>query len=151
MAWQNHFRMGQPRSRSFLRADTFWLGEPIRSGRGLAFWFLPWSSSVAEVPVDDQELTLLIRGRSADFQELTVQGVLQWRVRDPDALAARLDFTLDLATGQHVAQPLEQVANLLTEQAQQITGDTLAEASLADALEHGVARLRARIQEGLGG
>ncbi len=124
-------------------------GETVRSGRGLAFWFAPWSSSIAEVPIDDQELTLLMRGRSADFQELTVQGVLQWRVRDPEALASRLDFTLDLSTGRHAAQPLEQVANLLTEKAQQITGDTLAEASLAEVLEHGVGRLRARIHKAL--
>ena len=49
-------------------------GEVRRSGRGLAFWFLPLSASVAEVPVDDRELVLHVVGRAADFQDVTVQG-----------------------------------------------------------------------------
>ena len=45
-------------------------GELVRSGRGLAFWFFPLSTSVAEVPVDDRELPMQLRGRSADYQEV---------------------------------------------------------------------------------
>ena len=36
----------------------------------------PINTAVAEVPVDDRELPFLFRVRSADFQELTVQGVI---------------------------------------------------------------------------
>jgi len=51
-------------------------GAPVRSGRGLAFWFLPHWSSVAEVPLDDRDQAFLFKGRSSDFQEVTVQGVV---------------------------------------------------------------------------
>lgn len=126
-------------------------GEPVRTGRGLTFWFLPWSASIAEIPVDDQELVLQITGRTQDFQVTSVQGVLTWRVADPDALARRVDCTLDLTTGQHVHTPLEQVANTLSEQAQQLACDTLAQLPLADALEHGISQVRARVIGGLRG
>jgi len=49
-------------------------GRQVVSGRGLSFWFLPMSSSIAEVPVDDRELPVLFHGRSKDYQDVTTQG-----------------------------------------------------------------------------
>lgn len=76
-------------------------GVPIRSGRGLSFWSRPLDTAVAEVPLDDQELTFLFHGRSADVQEVITQGIVTSRVADPETLAARIDFGLDLRTDHH--------------------------------------------------
>ena len=46
-------------------------GELVRKGRGLAFWFVPLTSSLAEIPCDDRELPFLFHGRSSDFQDVT--------------------------------------------------------------------------------
>jgi hypothetical protein len=54
-------------------------GELRAAGTGLAFWFRPITSAVAEVPLDDQELPFLFHARSADFQQLTVQGVVTYQ------------------------------------------------------------------------
>ena len=89
-------------------------GALARDGAGLAFWFRPIHTAVAEVPIDDRELPFLFHVRSADFQELTVQGAIAFRVADPRRLARRVDFTLDLAHGSWTQAPLEQVAALLT-------------------------------------
>jgi hypothetical protein len=62
-------------------------GRLVNSGRGLSFWFRPLAASIAEVPVDDREVALSLRARSADFQDVTVQGVLTYRVVDPVAAA----------------------------------------------------------------
>ena len=58
-------------------------GTLARDGAGLAFWFRPIHTAVAEVPIDDRELPFLFHVRSADFQELTVQGAIAFRVADP--------------------------------------------------------------------
>ena len=55
-------------------------GRKRRAGRGLAFWFRPDGASIAELPMDDRDLPFLIHGRSKDHQEVTVQGVITWRV-----------------------------------------------------------------------
>src|SRR6201993_2584315 len=94
-------------------------GSLPREGPGLAFWFAPNSAAVVEVPLEDQDLPFLFRARSADFQELTVQGVITFRVRDPGLIAGRVDFTVDLRTGQWTETPLEQVQGLLVQMAQQ--------------------------------
>src|SRR5215213_5340551 len=85
-------------------------GALRREGQGLAFWFRAINTAVAEVPIDDRELPFLFHARSADFQELTVQGAITFRVADPRLLAQRVDFTADLASGRWTQAPLEQVA-----------------------------------------
>src|SRR6476659_10162094 len=64
-------------------------GALARDGAGLAFWFRPIHTAVAEVPIDDRELPFLFHVRSADFQELTVQGVITFRIADPPRTARR--------------------------------------------------------------
>jgi regulator of protease activity HflC (stomatin/prohibitin superfamily) len=124
-------------------------GRLVASGTGLAFWFRPLHAAVAELPVDDRELPFLFRVRSADFQDVTVQGAISFRVADPTRLAQRVDFTVDLESGRWQQAPLEQVAALLTQLAQQFVIDELARAGLRAILARGVAPLRERIAAGL--
>ena len=89
-------------------------GNRVASGKGLAFWFMPIGTSVAEVPTDDRELQFIFQGRSLDFQAVTVQGELTYRVIDPDMLANRVDFSIDLKTGLSLGEPIEQLSTLFT-------------------------------------
>jgi regulator of protease activity HflC (stomatin/prohibitin superfamily) len=124
-------------------------GTLAADGPGLAFWFRAPRTAVAEVPVDDRELPFLFHARTADFQDLAVQGAVTFRVTDPRLLARRVDFTLDLRTGRWTEAPLEQVAGLLTQLAQQLVIDDLVRLDLRTALAQGVARVRERLTAGL--
>jgi regulator of protease activity HflC (stomatin/prohibitin superfamily) len=124
-------------------------GRLVASGRGLAFWFRPLSTAVAEVPLDDREAAFLIHGRTADFQDVTVQGVITYRVTAPETLAGRLDFGIDLDTGAWSRTPLEQLAGALTQLAQQLTADHLARVTLRQALAESIDIVRDRIAVGL--
>jgi regulator of protease activity HflC (stomatin/prohibitin superfamily) len=126
-------------------------GKLVGEGAGLAFWFRPIHTAVAEVPVDDRELPFLFHARSADFQELTVQGVITFRVADPALLARRVDFTIELENGRWAQAPLEQVAGLLTQLAQQFVIDELVRLDVRRILADGVAPIRDRIAGGLAG
>jgi regulator of protease activity HflC (stomatin/prohibitin superfamily) len=124
-------------------------GRPIRSGRGLTFWFRPLDTAIDEVPLDDQELPFLFRGRSADLQEVVTQGIVTYRVTDPEVLAARIDFGVDLASGLHTKTPLDQIAARLTGLAQQHAWAVMAATSLRELVADGVVRLREAISAGL--
>jgi regulator of protease activity HflC (stomatin/prohibitin superfamily) len=121
----------------------------VRSGRGLTLWFLPLSDSIAEIPVDDRELTLVIHAKSADFQDVTAQGVLTYRAADPERVADRIDFSLDLASGAHAKQPLERLELMLSQLAQEFASDYLARTPIRDVLAEGLVRLRERLEAGL--
>ncbi len=124
-------------------------GRQHRSGRGAAFWFLPLDAGVAEIPVDDRELSFVFHGRASDFQDVTVQGVLTYRVVEPNVLADRIDFGIDLLTGKHQREPLEQLRGMLTQLAQQLALDFIAVTGVRDLLTSGHDQIRRRIHEGL--
>lgn len=127
----------------------FQRGQLRRDGRGLAFWFYPLSTSIAEVPCSDRDETFLFHARSRDFQDVTAQGVITYRVADPKKLANRVDFSLDLKHGVYRKQPLEQISQLLVQAAQQHAWAYLAATTVRDILAEGVDEVRARIERGL--
>ncbi|MFB6890422.1 SPFH domain-containing protein [Kitasatospora sp. NPDC056327] len=124
-------------------------GRIAHDGTGLAFWFRPLTAVLSEVPVDDRELAMLFHARTADFQDVTVQGTLTYRITDPATAAARVDFGIDPDTGAWRSAPLDQLAGLLTETAQQHALGLLARTPLATALADGIAGVRDRMAAGL--
>jgi hypothetical protein len=126
-------------------------GKTVHAGPGQAFWFRPLSAALSEVPIDDRELSLLFHARSADFQDVAVQATVAYRMSEPDVAARRLDFGLELKTGRWRSRPLDQVAQMLTELAQQHALDLLAGLPLAAVLTTGMAAVRERVGTGLAG
>jgi regulator of protease activity HflC (stomatin/prohibitin superfamily) len=138
------------RSEANVQIIRYHKGAVTRQGRGIAFWFLPHSASVAELPMDDRDMVLFFKGRSKDFQAVTVQGNLTWRVADPSVLGARVNFSIDLRSGTYTEKPIEQIETLLTGMSQQLATQYFAQASLHDLLDAGIEPLRARLEQGLG-
>mgnify|MGYP000415636087 CR=1 FL=1 len=126
-------------------------GRTVRAGVGASFWFRPLSAVLNEIPVDDRELPLMFHARTSDFQDVTVQATITYRVTDPAAAAGRIDFSIDPDTGLWRSTPLDQVASLLTESAQQYAIDLLATVDLNAAMAGGVGPVRISIADGLAG
>lgn len=143
--------MRRLRSDASVHIQRYRKGRVVQSGRGLAFWFMADGASIAELPMDDRDLPFLFHSRSKDFQPLTVQGLIVWRVVDPARLAERVNFSIDLKRGLHLGQPLDQIATLLTGVSQQLATQYLAEFDVNAILEGGVKPLLARMEAGLVG
>ncbi len=144
LLWVRHLR-----SEPSFHVLRYRSGRLVASGRGLAFWFLPMNTSVAEIPVGDREQQFLFHGRSSDFQDVTVQGVLNYRVVAPETLGDRFDFSIDLVRGSYRKDPLSQLANVLTGGAQQIAVRYLADFEVRALLTGGLAAVQTRIEDGL--
>lgn len=124
-------------------------GKLVASGPGQTFWFHPLSTALAEIPLDDREQPFLFTGRTLDFQDASVQGTLTYRVADPERLAKRIDFSLDLNNGYYLHKPLGQLADLVTQFAQGFALEYLNQTSLRQVLQEGLAEIRERIEGGL--
>ena len=118
-------------------------------GRGLAMWFQPLGASIAQVPLDDRELAFLFHGRSSDFQDVAVNGVVTFRAHDPELLASRVDFSIDTRTGQYNKEPLDKLALVVKELAQQLASSFLNKSPLRAVLDQGIEVIREAIQAGL--
>lgn len=124
-------------------------GQLTRSGRGLAFWFMPLGASLSVIPLDDREQPILFKARTADFQEVAVNGVVVYRVGSAEDLASRVDFSIDASTGAFTKEPLDRLAAIVTQLAQQLALSWVSRRPLHEALAEGPEALRAVLHEGL--
>jgi len=124
-------------------------GELARSGPGLAYWFLPLSAAAAQVPVEDIETTLLLHERSADFQEIMVQVTLLYRVQDPKKAAKHVNFSISLANGAWIEQPLERLNNLWANWSRHPVRVCLIELPVTEIVRSGADRTRAALKKAL--
>lgn len=124
-------------------------GRPVQNGRGITCWFMPESASISEVPMDDREMTVFVKGRSKDFQDLGVQGTITWHVANPDLLAQRVDFSISLSSGEHQSEPLQRIETRLDGLASQTVLQHMAEAPVRDLLDAGLDPLRLKLEAAL--
>src|SRR5918999_2611284 len=69
-------------------------GRVRREGPGLAFWYFQPSSTIVAVPLASRDVPFAFNEVTEDFQPVTVQGQLTYRVADPRRLAALLDYSV---------------------------------------------------------
>lgn len=85
----------------FIKAPpTSWVmhyrnGRVVREGAGLSFYYFAPTSSIALVPVISSDVPFAFQETTADFQTVTVQGQMTWRIEDVHLAASMLDFTVD--------------------------------------------------------
>ena len=126
-------------------------GHVVHEGVAQSFWFRPLSAALSEAPVDDRELPLHFHARTSDYQDVLVQATVTYRISEPARAVERIDFGIDPRSGRWQATPLDQLASLLTELAQQHALELLARMQLGEALVEAPSRLRERIEAGLAG
>jgi hypothetical protein len=82
----------------FIKADpttylmTFRNGRSVREGAGLSqFYYAPTTNLVA-VPLASREQPFIFEKVTADFQTITIQGQVSFRIAEPQKTAAMLNF-----------------------------------------------------------
>lgn len=71
-------------------------GSLKRHGPGLSFCYFSPLSVIALVPITSVDVPFAFGEVSSDFQEVTVQGTLTYRIRDAAKIASMLDYTVDV-------------------------------------------------------
>ncbi len=70
-------------------------GKVRRVGVGLSFIYYAPTSTIVAVPMASADVPFVFQEATADFQTVTVQGQLTYRVADPKRLASLLDFSVN--------------------------------------------------------
>jgi regulator of protease activity HflC (stomatin/prohibitin superfamily) len=95
-------------------------GRLRREGAGLSFLYFSPTSTLVEVPLESADLPFVFNEVASDFQELTIQGQLSYRVSDPKRLAGLLDFSVD-AGGGYISEDPELLKTRLVQAVQVLT------------------------------
>jgi hypothetical protein len=69
-------------------------GKVVREGSGLSFFYYAPTTSLVAVPVASTDTPFIFQEITADFQAVTIQGQVTYRVKDPKRLAGLLNYTL---------------------------------------------------------
>ncbi|WP_266160148.1 SPFH domain-containing protein [Dyella silvatica] len=69
-------------------------GKAVREGTGLTFWYFAPNATLVSIPLESVDVPFIFREVSSDFQEVTVQGQVTYRVTAPTTLASLMNFTL---------------------------------------------------------
>jgi hypothetical protein len=69
-------------------------GRVRREGTGLSFFYFAPATSIVSMPISSQAHDFIHTLTTADFQSVTVQGQVAWRIGSPKKAAALVDFTL---------------------------------------------------------
>jgi hypothetical protein len=88
-------------------------GRIRRQGAGLAFFYYRPSSAIAVVPIGSADAPFIFNEITADFQPITVQGQLTYRITRPEMVASLLDYTIGGRIEQYQTDDPEKLAQRL--------------------------------------
>jgi regulator of protease activity HflC (stomatin/prohibitin superfamily) len=74
-------------------------GKIVRQGAGLSFFYYAPTSSLVAVPMASTDVPFVFSEITGDFQAITLQGQLSYRISEPARLAALLDYSVDADLG----------------------------------------------------
>jgi hypothetical protein len=70
-------------------------GKVVKEGAGLSFFYYAPTASLVMVPLGSMEIPFIFEELTADFQTVTVQGQISYRIVDPQKITKLLNYTLD--------------------------------------------------------
>ncbi|KOR33183.1 membrane protease subunit, stomatin/prohibitin [Achromatium sp. WMS3] len=112
-------------------------GKIAKEGTGItAFYFAPISSLV-KVPMASVDMPFIFNEITADFQEISIQGQITYRVQNPNKLAAMMNYTLAANGLDYAAEDPHKLASRLVNHAQVLTNAAIKRLKLREALTAG--------------
>ena len=80
---------------SMMHVIVYKNGQVKRQGRGLSFFYYAPTTSIVTIPVGSNSLPFIFSEITGDYQKITIQGQVTYRVEKPTQLADMLDFTVN--------------------------------------------------------
>lgn len=122
-------------------------GKMKKEGRGLSFFYASMSSSIVAVPMGSNDIQFIFNESTSDFQTVSVQGQITYKIEKPKDLAEVLNYTVNekgkLNTNDH-----EKLKQRLINEAQTAATTFIQSMSLKDSITN-AKLIEEKINEGL--
>ena len=122
-------------------------GRVDKEGRGLSFFYFQPNTSIVAIPMGSNNLPFIFSDMTRDYQSVTIQGQISFKVGDPAQLAALLDFTVD-ARGRYKKDDSEKLNQRIVNEAQTAASAYLHSLGLKEAIRSAKS-VEQKIVEGL--
>lgn len=108
-------------------------GEIKREGRGLSFFYFAPNSSIVAIPMGSNDLPFVFNESTNDYQTVSIQGQISYKISSPKVLADVLDFTVS-DNGQYKKNDIEKLNQRIINEAQTATSSFIHGIKLKDAI-----------------
>ncbi|HCA58500.1 MAG TPA: membrane protease subunit, stomatin/prohibitin [Blastocatellia bacterium] len=108
-------------------------GRVAKEGRGLAFYYFEPNSSIVAIPIGSNDLPFIFSETTNDYQDISIQGQITYRIDDPNKLSELLDFTVD-ARAAYKKNDLEKLHQRIINEAQAATSSFVHSLGLKESL-----------------
>ncbi len=120
-------------------------GRIKRQGTGLSFFYYAPQTSLVSISLASTDIPFIFGEITADYQEVSIQGQLTYRISDPLKLAALMNFTLAVDNRGYASEDPEKLPQRIINQVQVLMRNEIQRLGLRAALqsaEHVVAKVR---------
>lgn len=108
-------------------------GNISKEGRGLSFFYFSPNSSIVAIPMGSNDLPFIFSESTNDYQTVTIQGQISYKITNPKTLSDVLDFTVQ-DNGQYKKNDIEKLNQRLINEAQTATSSYIHGIKLKDAI-----------------
>ena len=111
-------------------------GKTFRQGAGVAFWYWKPSTSIVLVPVSTVDAPFVFNETTGNFQAVTLQGQITYRITAPGTISQLLNFTINPQTRQYLSEDPAKLNQRIVNIVQMHTRNELQQFTLEDALRN---------------
>ncbi len=108
-------------------------GRIKNEGRGLSFFYFAPNSSIVAIPLGSNDLPFIFNESTNDYQTVTIQGQISYKIANPKILADVLNFAVD-ERGIYKKNDTEKLNQRIINEAQTATSSYIHEIKLKDAI-----------------
>jgi hypothetical protein len=109
-------------------------GKVTQEGQGLAFFYWKHNTQVVAVPTSSVDANLMFNEVTRNFQAVTIQGQLTYRIHDAKRAAELLNFTMDPVGRKYVSNDPDRLAQRISNVIQMETRTEIQGRSLEEVL-----------------
>jgi len=109
-------------------------GQLQNEGVGLSFFYYAPITTLVSVSIGSEDVPFIFEETSSDFQTITIQGQVSYKITDVHKIAKLMDFAIDSNTQKHISHDPQKLPQKVINQVQVITNKAVAKLSLADVL-----------------
>jgi regulator of protease activity HflC (stomatin/prohibitin superfamily) len=110
-------------------------GSVKREGSGLSFFYYAPTTSMVAVPMGSEDVPFIFEEISNDFQQITIQGQVTYRINDPKKIGSLLNFSINTVTQQYISDDPKKLSQRLINVVKVLTRKGLQNLPLRDALK----------------
>ncbi len=122
-------------------------GQVAKEGRGLSFFYYAPSTSISAVPIGSNNLPFIFSEMTKDYQTVSIQGQITYKIGSPRQLADVLDFTVN-ADGVYKKDDTEKLNQTIVNESQTATSSFIHQLGLKEAIRS-AKTIETKITEGL--